>query len=111
PTGAGTTLTRNQNTGIGHTYQFSSSLINEIRLGLNRQTLSLTQQDYGQNLASQFGISGANLSPQTSGLSGLSVTGLFSAGDSILTPLTLNVTDYTFSEKLIWIKGRHTLHF
>lgn len=111
PTGAGTTVTRNQNTGIGHTYQFAPSLINEVRIGLNRQTLSLTQQDYGQNLASQFGIPGANVSPQTSGLPGLVVAGLFTAGDSVLTPLTLNVTDWTLSEKLIWLKGRHSLRF
>lgn len=111
PVGAGTTQARNQNTGIGHTYQFSPSLINEVRIGLNRQTTSLTQQDYGQNLSTQFGIPGANLSPQTSGLSGLAISGLFSAGDSVLTPLTLNVTDWSFSEKLIWTKGRHSFRF
>ncbi len=109
PTGAGTTLARNQNTAIGHTYQFTSSLINEIRVGLNRQTLSLKQEDYGQNLSSQVGIPGANLSPQTSGLSGLVVAGLFTAGDSVLTPLRLNTTDLSYSEKLIWTKGRHSL--
>lgn len=111
PTGAGTELSRNQNTGIGNTYQFTPTLINEIRIGLNRQTLSLTQQDYGENLASQFGIPGVNLSPQTSGLPGLVVSGLFTAGDSVLTPLTLNVTDWTYSEKLIWVKGRHSFRF
>lgn len=111
PTGAGTTRSRNQNTGIGHTYQFTPSLINEVRIGLNRQTLSLTQQDYGQNLSSQLGIPGANVSAQTSGLSGLVLSGLFTAGDSVLTPLTLNVTDWSFSEKLIWTKGRHSFRF
>lgn len=111
PTGAGSTATRNQNTGIGHIYQIRPSLINEIRIGLNRQTLNLTQQDYGQNLSSEFGIPGANISPQTSGLSGLALSGLFTAGDSVLTPLRLNVTDWNFSEKLIWAKGRHSLRF
>ncbi len=111
PTGAGSTASRNQNTGIGHIYQIKPSLINEIRIGLNRQTLNLTQQDYGQNLSSEFGIPGANISPQTSGLSGLVLSGLFTAGDSVLTPLRLNVTDWSFSEKLIWTKGRHSFKF
>jgi hypothetical protein len=111
PTGAGTTLARNQNTGIGHTHQFTPALINEIRIGLNRQSTSLTQQDYGQNLSTQFGIPGVNQSPQTSGLANLSINGLFNLGDSLLTPLRLAVTDWNFSEKLMWSKGRHSLRF
>jgi len=109
--GAGTTLARNQNAGIGHVYQFRPTLINEIRIGLNRQTTSLTQQDYGQNLAAQFGIPGVNASPQTSGLSTMYVAGLFSVGDSLLTPLQLATTDWNLSEKVTWIKSRHVVRF
>jgi hypothetical protein len=111
PTGAGTTLARNQNAGIGETHQFTPALINEIRIGLNRQTTSLTQQDYGQNLADQFGIPGVNQSPQTSGLPNIAVSGMFTLGGSLLTPLNLAVTDWNFSEKLMWSKGRHSLRF
>ena len=109
--GAGTTLARYQNAGIGHVYQFRPTLINEIRIGLNRQTTSLTQQDYGQNLSAQFGIPGVNTSPQTSGLSSLDVAGLFAVGDGVLTPLQLATTDWNFSEKLTWVKGRHVVRF
>jgi hypothetical protein len=108
---AGTTRSRNQNAGIGHVYQFSPTLINEIRIGLNRQTTALTQQDYGQNLSQQFGIPGVNHSPDTSGLSTLNVAGLFTLGGSILTPLRLATTSWNLSEKLMWVKGRHTLRF
>jgi hypothetical protein len=111
PLGEGATRARNQNAGIGEIHQFTPSLINEIRIGLNRESTSLTQQDYGQNLASQFGIPGVNLSPQTSGLPNLSVAGLFDLGGSLLTPLRLDVTAWNFSEKVIWTKGRHSLHF
>ena len=78
-TGAGTTQARNQNAGIGQIYQFTPSLTNEIRVGLNRQTLSLTQEDNGQNLSegNLRRIPGINIGPQTSGLSNLSVAGLF----------------------------------
>lgn len=109
--GAGTTAARNQNAGIGQIYQFTPSLMNEIRVGVNRQTLGLTQEDNGRNLSTQFGIPGINVSPQTSGLSNLSVAGLFDVGDSLLTPLHLAITDWNFSEKVIWTKGRHSLRF
>jgi hypothetical protein len=107
--GAGATRARNQNAGIGYTYTISPSLINEIRLGLNRQTTALTQEGYGRNLSQQFGIPGINGSPQTSGLSNLDVAGLFDIGDSLLTPLQLATTDWNFTDKITWVKGRHVI--
>jgi hypothetical protein len=107
--GAGTTLARSQNAGIGHAWQFRPTLINEIRIGLNRQTTSLTQQDYGRNLSAQFGIPGVNTSPQTSGLSSLNIAGLFSVGDGLLTPLQIAATDWNIGEKVTWVKGRHVV--
>ena len=111
PIGAGTTLAGNQNAGIGHVYSFTPALINEARIGLNRQTTNLTQEDYGQNLSQQLGIPGVNQSPQTSGLSTLTVSGLFGLGGSILTPLRVATTDWNFSDRIIWMKGRHTVRF
>jgi hypothetical protein len=106
---SGTTRARNQNTGIGHIYQLKPTLINEVRIGLNRQASTLTQEDYGQNLSQQFGIPGVNQNLQTSGLSSMVIAGLFNVGGSILTPLKVAATDWNFSEKLTWVKGRHTL--
>ncbi|HEX4274307.1 MAG TPA: TonB-dependent receptor [Bryobacteraceae bacterium] len=107
----GTSLARNQNTSVGHIHQFNGDLFHELRIGFNRQTSSLTQEDYGQNLSQKFGIPGINQSPETSGLSSLNITGLFSVGGSILTPLRLATTGWNFSEKLTWAKGRHLVHF
>jgi hypothetical protein len=107
--GAGATAARNQNTGVGYTYQISPTMMNDVRAGLNRQTTALTQEDYGQNLSAQFGIPGINLSPQTSGLSNLNVFGLFDIGDSLLTPLRLATTDWNFTDKVTWVKGRHVI--
>ncbi len=107
--GAGGTKARNQNAGIGYTYTIGPSLLNEVRIGLNRQTTALTQEDYGQNLSQQFGIPGINLSPQTSGLSNLDVAGLFDIGDSLLTPLEIATTDWNLTDKITWVKGRHVI--
>jgi hypothetical protein len=111
PTLAGTTHARVQNTGIGHTYQVTPTWMNELRLGLNRQTSTLRQEDYGQNLDEQFGIPGVNRSPQTSGLSNINVAGLFTLGGSILTPLSVASTNWNVSEKITWLAGRHTVRF
>lgn len=109
--GAGPESSLNDNAGIGHNWQISPTMINEIRIGLNRITTSLTQADYGQNLAQQFGIPGVNLSPQTSGLPAIDVAGLFSVGGSLLTPLTLAATSWNISEKISLTHGRHLLRF
>ena len=36
---------------------------------------------------------------------------MFDVGGSLLTPLQLAITDWNFSEKVIWTKGRHSLRF
>ena len=107
----GTTAARNQSTGIGYVHQFSPALISEMRIGLTRLANTLTQEDYGQNLSEQFGIPGVNRNPETSGLSTLNVSGMFSLGGSILTPLRVATTDWNFSEKITWARGRHTVRF
>jgi hypothetical protein len=107
--GAGATAARNQNAGIGYTYQISATMMNDVRVGLNRQTTALTQEDYGQNLSEQFGIPGVNVSPQTSGLSNLVINGLFNIGGSLLTPLQIATTDWNFTDKITWVKGRHVI--
>ncbi len=109
--GAGATSARKQHAGVGYTQKISPALLNDLRVGLNRQTTALTQEDYGQNLSQQFGIPGVNVSPQTSGLSNLVVNGLFDIGDSLLTPLRLATTNWNLSDKMIWTKGRHILRW
>jgi len=105
--GAGTTRARLQNAALGNIYQFSPSLFHELRIGINRQTTFLTQEDYGQNLSGRFGIPGINTSRETSGLANLSIAGLFDVGDSLLTPLSLATTDENVTEKITWARGRH----
>ncbi|HVV46719.1 MAG TPA: TonB-dependent receptor, partial [Bryobacteraceae bacterium] len=74
--GAGRTRARLQNAALGNIYQFSPSLFQEFRVGINRQTTFLTQEDYGQDLSAGFGIPRTNISPETSGLANLSIAGL-----------------------------------
>ena len=109
--GAGASTSRTQNTGVGYIHQIGPTLMNELRAGWNRQTAALTQEDYGQNLSQQFGIPGVNLDPRTSGLSSMVIAGLFNLGGSLLTPLRLATSAGMLSDKITWVKGRHTLRF
>src|SRR6185312_4661951 len=109
--GAGSTASRGQFSALGHTLAITPTLLHEFRAGLNRQTMSLRQEDYGQNLSQQFGIPGVNRDATTSGLSTIVVSGLFNEGSSILTPLRLATTFATWDEKLVWVKGRHVVRF
>ncbi len=38
------------------------------------------------------------------------MAGLFDIGDSLLTPLQLATTDWNFTDKITWVKGRHVIH-
>jgi hypothetical protein len=105
--GAGSTDARLHNAALGNIYQFTPTLLQEFRAGINRQTSTQRQENYGQDLSARFGIPGVNTSPATSGLANLSIAGLFDVGDSLLTPLTLATTDVNLSEKLTWVRGRH----
>jgi hypothetical protein len=79
--------------------------INDVRIGVNRGATSLTQADYGQNLAEQLGIPGVNRDRATSGPS-LAIAGLFNLGGS-LWPLQLASTTWGGEKTLA--KGRHAL--
>jgi hypothetical protein len=37
------------------------------------------------------------------------VAGLFNIGGSLLTPLQLATTDWSFTDKIIWVRGRHVI--
>ncbi len=109
--GAGATKSRTQNTAIGHVQQLAPTLIHEFRAGFNRQTTSLRQEGFGQNISEELGIPGVNRDDATSGLSTIVISGVFNVGASILTPLRLAVTNWNWSDRLVWIKGRHALRF
>ncbi|MCI0621310.1 MAG: TonB-dependent receptor, partial [Acidobacteria bacterium] len=106
---AGTFPGRNQNVALSFNYIHRPNLISEFRFGLIRSFGELTQENVGKNLSEQFGIPGVNRDRDTSGLSSIDISGLFSLGDSILTPLRTAITSPSYSYKLRWTFGRQTI--
>src|SRR5215470_4453774 len=66
----GTQTVRNQGAGLSWTHSFSPTLINEVRIGFNREHVNRLQPygDNTSNIPGQFGIQGI---PQTVGNGGL----------------------------------------
>ncbi len=109
---AGTGDSRAQNGGITHVHTFNPHTVNELRIGLNRNSFLLGTSDGGQNLADQVGIPNVNIDELTVGLPWF----FFSSGPSWIgtSPFTPNrtaATAYQLSENLSRTKGRHTLKF
>jgi hypothetical protein len=74
----GTGIQKTYSTGINYTHVFSSSLLNEFRIGVAHYNNVAQASDYGTNATAALGIGGVNTSQFNSGLVGISV-GSFTA--------------------------------
>jgi hypothetical protein len=99
------------NFALGHTFTLRPNLVNEFRLGVNRTRVHILQEDYGKNLADQYGIPGVNNDLNSSGLPYMLISGLFGVGNSIVSPLKLADTTWNLSDSMSWIFGRHAARF
>ncbi len=75
---------RTQGAALSYTHSFSPTLINEARVGFNREH-SLRLQPFGNdtsNIPSKFGIQGIPQAPGNGGLPGISIGGLSGIGPS-----------------------------
>jgi hypothetical protein len=92
---AGTSQQLDENAQIDYVHLITQNLLGEFRVGytfINNQSLPL---NYGRNLATTFGIPGANTGdPHTSALTPVAPQGYASVGDGIFLPL--NNKDNTF---------------
>lgn len=67
PHDAGTSYVHARGYDLGYTRTFSSRIVNEARLGYNRDDYGYQPPFYGQNISADLGIVNANRSPETSG--------------------------------------------
>jgi outer membrane receptor protein involved in Fe transport len=65
--------------------------------------------NYGTNASSAFGLKGANLSPATSELTPVAVTGYASVGDGIFLPLTDLDNTFQYGGNITLMQGRHSI--
>jgi hypothetical protein len=92
-----------RNVAFSDYYNFSPTLINEVRFGYNRRNDTITPTTLGQGWAAKLGI--PNVGPQNfPGFAGLGSFSVTPGGYS----RTLN-EDFTFQDNMTKIAGRHTI--
>lgn len=97
----------NRGAVLSHTHTFSPRMVNEARFGFNRLYATVTPRSNGQNLATDFGISGVPSDPQSNGLSVVNITGVSALGDVFDTRRGQNV--FHILDNFTIIVGRHSL--
>jgi hypothetical protein len=107
---AGTSHQNDENAQIDYVHPFTQNLLGEFRVGYTFiDNLSLPL-NFGQNLASQFGLPGANLGTlATSALTPASPAGYSSVGDGIFTPLENRDNTYQANVQFTLQKGKQTI--
>lgn len=96
---------RQQNGAFSYLHTIRPSLINEVRVGVNRVYSQGVSPTAGQEFPRQLGIPGI---PQDN-FPRINITGFSSVGNDRGRPVLARVTGYQLIENLTWIHGRHYL--
>ncbi len=104
--GYGTNVPRRaQNAVIGYTRVFTPSLINELRLGYNRVSIGVFQENINNNLNSQVGLPVLSGNPRDTGLTFVSVLGYSPLGDEYNNPQSSSSNTYQVLNTATWTQG------
>jgi hypothetical protein len=96
---------------VTETHIFSPTVVNELRLGLNRNTSNRLQFNSDKNLSAQLGIPGIPYGPDNGGLPRFSISGLTRFGSAEYQPTVERQTVFQIVDSLSWVFGKHTLKF
>jgi hypothetical protein len=97
---------------ISETHTFSSTTINEFRLGYNRINSHRFQLNYDTNVAGQLGFPGVPFGPNNGGLPSMTIDdGTAAIGSSGFLPSIEKQNAYVIADNLTKISGRHSLKF
>ncbi|MGA2145805.1 MAG: TonB-dependent receptor [Bryobacteraceae bacterium] len=95
---------------IQEIHQFSPSVTNQLALGYTRFALNVAPLDETYNLATKFGLQGANTGPDSGAMAGLSITA--EAGFSATnTPEVVPQNTWQASDTVSYVHGAHSLRF
>ena len=98
---------RAQNAMAGETHIFSARLLNELRLGLDRVSAGVFQQNIGRPLNRSVGLPEVSTNPRDTGLSLINITGYSPIGDEYNNPQHSASTVYQVTDTLTAVRGRH----
>jgi hypothetical protein len=102
---------RGQNAMVSETHTFTPSLLNELRLGYQRNAIQVNQQNQGVNLNQQAGVPSPWTNPRDNGLSFFTVQGYSPLGDEYNNPQASVTDTYQLVDHLTWSHGAHLFKF
>ena len=105
------TPSRAQNTTLAETHTFTTSLINEVRIGFNRVSNGDYQQNQGVSINHKIGLPELSTNPRDWGLSLISVNGYSPLGDEYTSPEHGTSNTYQVGDNATWSHGRHLVKF
>lgn len=111
---AATIINHFQSAVIGWTDTMSNSLLNQARIGFNREFVRNNPPGslpLGQSDAPKYGLKGIPIGPFTYGLPPINISGLTTLGGSPWRPQQQVSQVYQFVDNLTWLKGKHSLKF
>jgi hypothetical protein len=99
-----------QNVALSYTKVFSPNVINELRLGYNRdRNYSVTESAFGPDLAKEIGLKNTSLNPASFGLPSFDVRGFSAIGQGFSANLEQIDQIYQLTENVTWINGKHDI--
>jgi outer membrane receptor protein involved in Fe transport len=96
--------------GLSDVHVFSSTKINELKIGYSRYVVDAVPFFQGQEIATQLGIPGINdpNNPLTGGLPNIQISGLNPLGNGDWFPENLREDNYQLLDSFTYIHGRHS---
>jgi hypothetical protein len=105
----GNQLATTYSAALGETHVFSPALVNEVRLGYNRLSVSRLQPNANTpGIPAQYGIPGVSTASSNGGLGALSPTGLNTLGSNGYLPSIELSTNTQISDNVTRTMGRET---
>jgi outer membrane receptor protein involved in Fe transport len=99
------------NAMLSETHSFSSNFLNEVRLGFDRVSLAVNQQNQNHNLNGAVGLPTVSPNPRDFGLTQIVVNGFGTLGDEIDNPQRDTADIYEVLDGASWTRGRHLIQF
>lgn len=96
--------------GISDVHSFSSTKMNELKIGYTRYSVNAVPFFENEPLASQLGIPGINIAgdPATYGLPNIMISGYSALGNQDWFPEILKENNYQLKDSMSWTHGRHS---
>lgn len=108
--GLGDTKVRNMS--LGQTYTITPNLLYDGVIGYQRQDQVVQGQDFGKDFSAQLGIPGIGGSdPRQQGFPNITINGYNGFGVPNWMPLERIEENFTATQSLRWIKGKHNFAF